>query len=318
VAQSEGGVVVTRRSGAVEGETDLELDAVRDIAFVGIHFLDITLHLRNSSDIHLWYTFHTYPPEKKPRPRHKVCGSGRAPDGILMSNVVNVKFHGVDIDRIGHDGLKLSGVRNGQIVGASFTNIDHRGYQTDTTPSEASSCGHAATDKFYHSDAIQIYPGDVHNFVMSDSFSDRHLMLQVAKFGESVSGFRIQDSWLSNPRQGCVTINTRTAGSAPMELVVVDSTSWCAPTHEKWHFYTDGTTSAHKLLVGNVTYETSKVAPSSTPADSWKARFPYQAWGCFVTTDIGWTQLGVSCGHAGFPSYGGPSDTPTGRVLHSY
>ena len=103
-----------------------------------------------------------------------------------------------------------------------------------------------------------------------------------------------------------------------MELIVVDSTSWCAPKPEKWHFYTKNTTSAHQLLVGNVTYETSKNAPSQTPADDWKAKFPYEAWGCFLTEDIGWTQLGASCTHSGFPSYRGPSTTPTTPVIHSY
>ena len=321
VAESKGGVVVTRRDGALEGETDLHLDRVQDLALVGIHFRYVTLHIDNSSDVHLWHTFHTYPPEQKPRPRHKVCGGGRTPDGILMSNVRNLKFHGIEVDGIGNDGLKMSAVRDAQLVGASFTNIDHQSYQTDTTAAEAASCGQTSTDKFYHSDAIQVYPGNVHNFVMSDSFSDRHLMLNVDQTGQSVSGFRIQDSWLSNPRRDCVTINTRVksaAGNTPMELIVVDSTSWCEPTADKWHFYTRGTTSAHQLWVGNVTYETSKNAPSPTPADDWKAAFPYEAWGCFVTEDIGWIQLGASCAHSGFPSYRGPSNTPTSRVIHSY
>jgi hypothetical protein len=294
---------------------------VRDIAFVGIHFRYVTLHVDNSRNFHLWYTSHTYPPEQKPRPRHKVCGGGRSPDGILMSNVSNLKFHGVEIDRIGNDGIKMSGIRNGQLVGASLTNIDHKSYQTDTTSAEASSCGHKSTDKFYHSDAIQMYPGDVNNFVMSDSFSDQVLMLMVESSGQSVSGFRIQDSWLSNPRGDCVTINTKVksaAGSTPMELIVVDSTSWCEPKAEKWHFYTKNTTSSHRLMVGNVTYATSKNPPSQTPADDWKADFPYQAWGCFITRDVGWTQLGASCNHSGFPSYRGPSSTPTTRIQHSY
>jgi hypothetical protein len=235
--------------------------------------------------------------------------------------VSNLKFHGIEIDRIGNDGIKMSGIRDGQLVGASLTNIDHKSYQTDTTSAEASSCGHKSTDKFYHSDAIQMYPGDVQNFVMSDSFSDKVLVLQVESSGQSVSGFRIQDSWLSNPRGDCVTINTRVksaAGSTPMELIVVDSTSWCAPKPEKWHFYTGGTTSSHRLMVGNVTYATSKTAPSQTPADDWKADFPYEAWGCFITRDVGWTQLGASCTHSGFPSYRGPSSTPTTRIQHSY
>ena len=321
VAESQGGVVVTRRSGAAEGQTSLHLDGVRDIAFVGIDFRYVTLRIEDSSDVHLWYTFHTYPAEQKPRPRHKVCGGGRSPDGLLMSNVRNVKFHGIELDRIGNDGIKLSAVRDAQLVGARLTNIHNQSYQTDTTALEAARCGQKPTDKLYHSDVIQIFPGNVHNFVMSDSFSDGHLVLQVESPGQSVSGFRIQDSWLSASHQDCVTINTRVkpaAGTTPMELIVVDSTSWCAPKAEKWHFMTKDTMSSHRLMVGNVTYETSKNAPSPTPADEWKARFPYEAWGCFVTEDIGWTQLGASCAHSGFPSYGGPSNTPTTRVIHSY
>jgi hypothetical protein len=321
VAETEGGVVVTRRDGAKEGQTALLLDDVHDVALVGIRFRDATLRITNSSDVHLWYTSHTYPPERKPRPTHKVCGDGRAPDGILMSNVRNVKLHGIEVDEIGNDGIKISGVRDGQLVGASLTNIDHRKYQTHTTVAEAARCGQKPTDKFYHSDAIQIYPGDVHDFVMSDSFTDRHLMLQVERPGASVSGFQIQNSWLSNSSRDCVTINTRVkagAGSTPMELTVVDSTSWCEPKPEKWHFYTKNTTSAHRLLIGGVTFETSKTAPSPTPADKWRAKFPYEAWGCFISEDVGWNQIGAPCTHAGFPSFRGPSDTPTERVIHRY
>jgi len=321
VAETEGGVVVTRRKDATEGQTALYLDDVHDIAFVGIRFRNVTLYIKDSSDVHLWYTFHSYPREQKPRPRHKVCGDGRAPDGILMSNVQNVKLHGIELDGIGNDGLKISDVRDAQLVGASFRNIDHRSNQTDTTAAEAARCGQKPTDRFYHSDAIQIYPGNVHDFVVSDSFMDRQLMLQVEKLGASVSGFRIQSSWLSNPLRDCVTINTRVksaAGQTPMELIVVDSTSWCAPKPEKWHFFTRNTTSSHRLMVGNVTYETSKTAPSHTPADDWKARYPYEAWGCFVTKDIGWAEVGASCTHSGFPSYRGPSKTPTTRIIHRY
>jgi hypothetical protein len=103
-----------------------------------------------------------------------------------------------------------------------------------------------------------------------------------------------------------------------MELTIVDSTSWCEPKPEKWHFYTGGTTSGHDLLLGNVTYETSERAPAHTPADDWKAAYPYEAWGCFVREDLGWTELPATCAHGGFPSFRGLSNTPTTKVLHSY
>jgi hypothetical protein len=321
VAESEGGVVVTRRDGAQEGETAFFLNRSHNIAFVGFDFVDVTLRIANSSGIHLWYTFHTYPPQKKPRPRHKTCGYGRAPDGIMMSNTQDVKFHGVEFDTIGNDAMKINSIRNAQIVGARFTNVSHQSYQTETTDAESAGCGHQAGDKYYHSDAIQIYPGDIHDFIVSDSYTERHMMLQVESSTSSVSGFKIQHSWLSNPDRDCVTLNTRVkpqAGNATMELAVVDSTSWCEPKPEKWHFYTGGTTNGHDLMVGNLTYETSKHAPARTPADDWKMAYPYEAWGCFVRDDLGWTELSAACSHSGFPSFRGPSNTATTKVVHSY
>jgi hypothetical protein len=321
VAETRGGVVVTRRDGAQEGETDFHLNRSNNIAFVGIHFIDTTFRVSDSSDIHLWYTFHTYPPQNKPRPRHKTCGGGRAPDGIVLRNSRDLKFHGVEVDNIGNDGLKIDSVRDARVVGARITNIDDQSYQTDTTADEASDCGHASSDKFYHSDAIQIYPGDIHDFIVSDSYTERQMMLQVEQSDKSVSGFKIQSSWLSNPDEDCVTINTRVkskAGSATMEVIIVDTTSWCEPKPEKWHFYTGGTTSGHDLLVGNVTYETSKNTPAQTPAEDWRAAYPYEAWGCFLREDVGWTQLGAPCTHSGFPSFRGSSNTPSIKVTHSY
>jgi hypothetical protein len=321
VAETEGGVVVTPRDGAQEGETALYLNRSHNIAFVGVHFVDATLRIRDSSGIHLWYTFHTYPPQKKPRPTHKTCGNGRSPDGVLMTNSRDVKFHGVEFDNIGNDAIKINSIRDAQLVGARLTNVDHQNYQTDTTDAEAASCGHKAGDKYYHSDALQIYPGDVHNFVVSDSYTERNMMLQVEQVGQSVSGFKIQHSWLSNPRRDCVTINTRVkskAGDATMELTIVDSTSWCEPKPEKWHFYTGGTTNGHNLMVGNVTYETSKKPTAQTPADDWRRAYPYEAWGCFVRKDIGWIEVPAACSHDGFPSFRGPSNTKTTKVVHRY
>jgi hypothetical protein len=273
VAESKHGVVVTRPDGAQEGETDFHLDDIHNVSFVGFYFQYVTLRLSNASNIHLWYTFHTYPPQMKPRPRHKVCGGGRAPEGIRMRNVSHSKFHGLDFEDIGCDGLKISSVRDAQVVGARFVNIDEQQYQTDTTSAEALTCGHRPDDKFYHSDAIQISPGDVHNFMVSDSYTERVMMLQVAPNGESVSGFQIQSSWLSNPSsQWCVPVDTRVKpdGKA-MELIIVDSTSWCEDKPPKLHFYTRGTRSGHDLMLGNITYETSKHATSPTPADDWSA-----------------------------------------------
>jgi hypothetical protein len=321
VAETEGGVVVTRHEGAVEGETDFYLNRSRDIAFIGFHFVDATLRINDSSNIHLWYTFHTYPPQKKPRPRHKTCGDGRNPDGILLTNTHEVKFHGIEFDDIGNDAMKISSVHDAQVVGARIANVDHQNYQTETTDAEAAGCGHQAGDKYYHADALQIYPGDIHNFVVSDSYTERHMMLQVEHADASVSGFKIQRSWLSNPKRDCVTINTRVkskASAATMVVTIVDSTSWCEPKPEKWHFYTDGTTSGHDLMIGNVTYETSKDAQAHTPADDWKATYPYEAWGCFIIKDIGWTGLPVTCSYTGFPSYRGPSNTTATKVVHTY
>ena len=320
VAESKHGVVVTRPDDVQEGDTDFHLVNVHDIAFAGFYFKYVTLRLSGSSGVHLWYTFHTYPPEMKPRPRHKVCGQGRAPEGILMENVTDLKFHGIDFDDIGCDGLKISSVRAAQVVGARFVNIDHRNYQTDTTSTEAAGCGHQPDDKFYHSDAIQISPGDVHDFIVSDSYTERQMMLQVAPNGESVSGFRIQDSWLSNPTSTwCIPVDTRVkADDETMELTIVDSTSWCEDKPPRLHFYTRGTKSGHNLMLGNITYETSKFAASPTPADNWRTAFPYEAWGCFVHHDVGWIELGAPCAHSGFPSFDGPSSTVTNKVVHSY
>jgi hypothetical protein len=320
VAESKHEVLVTRPDGAREGETDFHLNNVHNVAFVGFYFQYVTLRLSNASSIHLWYTFHTYPPQMKPRPRHKVCGQGRAPEGILIENARDLKFHGVDLEDIGCDGLKIRSVHEAQVVGARFVNIDDQQYQTDTTGVEAMICGHRPDDRFYHSDAIQIAPGDVHNFIVSDCYTEGVMMLQVEPNGESVSGFQIQSSWLSNPAsQWCIPVDTRVKSKGKkMELIIVDSTSWCEDKAPKLHFYTRGTTSGHDLMLGNITYETSKHATSPTPADDWRSAFPYEAWGCFVRDDIGWTQLNAPCSHGGFPSFRGPSTTATTKVVHSY
>ena len=320
VAENKHKVVVTRPEEAREGETTFSLRNVHNVAFAGFYFQYVTLGLRDSSNIHLWYTFHTYPPEMKPRPRHKVCGGGRAPEGISAKNATDLKFHGLDFEDIGCDGLKIRSVRDAQVVGTRFVNIDDRQYQTDTTIAEALACGHRPDDKFYHSDAIQIAPGDVHDFVVSDCYTEGVMMLQVEPNGDSVSGFKIQSSWLSNPAsQWCVPVDTRvkTVGKT-MELVIVDSTSWCEDKPPEFHFYTRGTKSGHDLMLGNITYETSKHAASPTPADDWRASYPYEAWGCFVREDIGWTQLNAPCSHGGFPSFRGPSNTATEKVVHRY
>jgi hypothetical protein len=315
VAESMHGVVITRPNGAQEGETDFHLEDVHNVAFVGFYFQYVTLRLSNVTNVYLWYTFHTYPPQMKPRPRHKVCRGGRAPEGISAKNASGLKFHGLDFEDIGCDGLKISSVRDAQVVGARFVTIDDRQYQTDTTIAEALACGHRPNDKFYHSDAIQISPGDVHNFIVSDSYTEAVMMLQVEPNGESVSGFQIQSSWLSNPAsQWCVPVDTRVKPNGKtMELIVVDSTSWCEDKPPKFHFQ-----SGHDLMLGNIIYETSKHATSPTPADDWRAVFPYESWGCFVRHDIGWTQLNAPCAHGGFPSFRGPSNTATTKVVHSY
>jgi hypothetical protein len=138
VSETRGGVVVTRRAGAQEGETDFHLNRSKNIAFVGIRFIDATLRITDSSNIHFWYTFHTYPPQKKPRPRHKTCGSGRAPDGMVLRNSRDLKFHGVEFDNIGNDAMKIDSVRDAQVVGARITNVDHQSYQTETSDSDLS------------------------------------------------------------------------------------------------------------------------------------------------------------------------------------
>ena len=325
VAEDKHQVIVDREDDAPLGQTSLVLEDVRDLSFVGLKFWRVTVRLDQAENVNFWYTHHSVPPEEHPQATKKLCGTGRSPDGFLLSNSRGVRIFGSDIDRIAHDAIKVGSTDGLSVVGTAIQNVTHGNYQTDTRVADAATCGHIrqsdrdrcgatplaacqlpAADKLHHADGIQIFPGNVNYLTLSDSLVDAPLMWQISNGGGSSTQLQIQRTLLkARFYAGCTTVNSRikadARAGATMDINVLQSTNYCmvdASPAPRWTFFTKGNARCPEHRIYTDAVEFLSMAQSETPASpvaAWRALHPYAAWPCFLSRDVGWSTYESSC-----------------------
>lgn len=165
VAQNPGKARVVRTATAL-GATDQLFSNSGNFIFVGVRFHDIDSVINGGSNIYYWYTQHSNPIDNHPTPTQTVCTPGQGPVGFEIKGSSSIHLYGVDAIGFGHDGIKTNTTSNLILKGTVIDKLSHKNLQQGRGNA---SCGWDGNDN-YHTDSLQIYPGDMNNLIIENSF----------------------------------------------------------------------------------------------------------------------------------------------------